>query len=372
MSRRATGEGSIVLRSDGRWQGSLQIAKKRRYVFGKTRAEVVEKLRALTDQAGRTGQLPTSGNLSLGQFLESWLDQSETRLRQTTLADYRVCVRKHLIPHLGHLRLSRLTPLQVASCYSALGKFLSPRRVQMIHECLRAALNVAVRWGLVGVNVATLVDAPKRTTKELTLWTPEQVACFVAAMEDHPSQYASLLVFLLASGCRISEALGLRWPDVDWNATVVKIERQLVEVRGCLVEGPPKTRSGIRSIALPSFGLAALYQQRQRQIAHRLRQGAAWPAGERVFTTEVGTPPRRANVQRAFDHACARLSIPRLRLHDLRHLHLSLLAMSGVPVKVAQQRAGHSSAQVTLKVYTHVLGDADRAAAEALGKAVTR
>jgi len=368
MPRRAHGEGTIYKRKDGRWQASLQLDGRRKTIYGKTRTEVAEKLRQLQGVARENGHLPDAGKLTLGEYLTRWLEQAECRLRPTTLLDYRTIAEKHVIPHVGTIRLSRLDPMRIARLYAALAKAgMSGRRREQVHGFLHKVLADAHKWGLLPNNPASMVDKPKRERKERTLWTPEEISRFIASVQagEH-GQYGPLLGFLLASGCRVGEALGLRWSDIDWKAGTVRIERQIVHVGREAIESEPKTKAGIRTISLPTWGLGVLRQQRARVAACRLKAGSAWQESSRVFPTEVGTVPHRRNVERALDEACGRLGLPRIRVHDLRHLHLSMLAMAGVPVKVAQARAGHATAAVTMAVYSHVLGDADKQAAGAL------
>lgn len=360
-SRRSDGEGSITQRKDGRWQAALQVDGKRQTVYGRTRQEVADKLRTLQGVAEQHGRLPNPGKLTLGDYLPQWLEQATPHLRAKTALDYEILIRLHITPFLGKTPLSRLAALQVARFYARLlREGRSPRRVQQAHELLHKALGDAVRFGLLATNPADNVDAPKRQRHEIELWTAPQAARFIEAVQDgRGGQYGPLLGFLLASGCRVGEALGMRWSDIDWQAGTVRIERQQTEVRGRPQEGPPKTRAGVRSLSLPAWGMGLLRRQRDTV--------AAWKLGSiRVFPTQTGSVPLQGNVRRALTELCRKLNLPRLRVHDLRHMNLSFLAMAGVPLKVAQQRAGHSSPTMTLRVYTHVIGDGDRLAAAAL------
>ncbi len=370
MARRTAGEGSIFQRKDGRWQASLQIDGKRRTVYGRTRGEVAEKLRAVQEQARQAGRLPEAGKLTVGEYLAEWLAQAEQRLRPKTLLDYRIITEKHVTPRIGAIRLVKLDPLKVARFYSELAKDgMSGRRRQMVHGFLHKVLGDACRWGLIPNNPAALVDAPKRERKELRLWAPEQVVTFLQAVQaGEGGRYAYLLGFLLASGCRIGEALGLRWGDVDFAAGTVRIERQIIQINSKRLEQAPKTAAGVRTVALPSWGLDLLRKQKAQVNEWRLQSGHPhdWP--ERVFPAAPGTIPWRANLQRALHRICDKLALPRLRLHDLRHISLSLLAGAGVPVKDLQRRAGHSTPRMTLEVYTHVLSDSDQQAARLLEK----
>jgi len=374
MPRRAHGEGTIYKRKDGRWQASLQLDGKRKTIYGKTRTEVAEKLRQLQGAARENGRIPDAGRLTLSEYLHQWLEQAESRLRSTTLDAYRVIADCYLAPHIGTVRLSRLDPMRIARLYANLAKAgHSKRRVQSVHAFLRKVLADAHRWGLLSNNPADLVDKPKREHKERELWSPEEISRFLRAVQEGEcGQYGPLLGFLLASGCRVGEALGLRWSDIDWRAGAVRIERQITEVRCKPIECEPKTRASVRTISLPAWGMELLRRQKAMVAEWRLQSGSPFEWPDRVFTTSVGTVPLQGNIRRALHEACDRLNLPCIRTHDLRHLHLSMLAMAGVPVKVAQQRAGHATAAITMAVYSHVLGDADKQAAEALERALGR
>jgi integrase len=373
VSTRASGEGSIVHRADGRWCGALQVAGRRSYVYGKTRSEVADKLRALTSQARATGHLPSAGKLTVGEYLSDWLTQAEARLRPKTLERYDGVVRVHITPAIGHVSLPKLSSLQLARFYAALSKQTGARTVQITHRLLRKALGDAQRWQLIAVNPAAAVDSPTVEPKEPTLWTQEQAGAFVRAMLDGDGgTYGYLYAFLVASGCRLGEAFGLHWSDL--NGDTVAIERQVTFYKNHPIELPPKTKAGRRGITLPEWGVEALRRQRAHLAALKLRQGADWKGLDNsIFTSETGAVPTPSNVRRGLAAACRRLRLPVCRVHDFRHLHLSLHALSGAPLKTAQQRAGHSSASVTANIYQHVLSDeADRRAAISLNYVVAR
>ncbi len=373
MPRRSSGEGCIKQRPNGLWQASLQLDGRRQTAYGRTRQEAAEKLRAMQGVARQNGHLPDAGRMIVSEYLHQWLEQAEARLRPKTLDDYKTIARLHVEPHVGNVRLSRLDPLRVARLYAALAKAgLSNRRRQQVHGFLHKALGDAHRWGLLASSPAAAVGVSRREHKERPLWSPEQISRFLASVQaGECGQYGNLLGFLLASGCRVGEALGLRWGDVTWAAGTVRIARQVTELRCRPIECEPKTRAGIRTIALPAWGVDLLRRQKVQVAEWRLRAGPEWQESGRVFPTRTGSVPLQGNIRRAL-HACDRLGLPRIRTHDLRHLHLSLLAMAGVPVRVTQQRAGHASASITAQVYLHTLGDADRQAAAALEKALGR
>ncbi|MGH2543917.1 MAG: tyrosine-type recombinase/integrase [Ardenticatenaceae bacterium] len=375
MTRRANGEGTIRKRPDGRWEASLRVGETRRYVYGPSKAEVAAQLHLLTRQVQEVGSLPPATRLTVAEYLDQWLAQAAPRLRPTTRELYGIVARCHIAPVLGTVKLARLTPLAVARAYALLAeKGASARTRHRAHRFLHKALADAVRWGLLLANPCERVDAPRYQAKPKTLWTPAEVRAFLAALsQGQGGLYGPLFGFLLASGCRRGEALGLRWDDYDAHTGCVRIERQVTWVGGRPVEQPPKTKAGSRTLTLPAWGVALLKQQRAQVLRWRLKGGAVprgrprrWDDGGRVFPSSTGKTPEPTSLRGALRALCDRLELPRLTLHDLRHLSISLLAMAGVPVKVAQQRAGHSSPSVTLSIYTHVLGDGDALAVEAL------
>ncbi len=161
---RGHNEGSIFQRKDGRWESRLTLGWKdgklqRKSFYGKTRAEVHEKLqRAMQDwQCGRE---PVSERLTVETYLRRWLETAaRPKLRPRTFASYRQTINQHLIPALGKKRLARLSPRDVHGYINdKQTSGLSRRTVQYHHAILRKALNQAVKWGDVHRNVATLVE----------------------------------------------------------------------------------------------------------------------------------------------------------------------------------------------------------------------
>ncbi|MGI5836440.1 MAG: site-specific integrase, partial [Chloroflexota bacterium] len=173
MPRKSNGEGCITRRPNGLWQASLQLDGKRRTVYGKTRQEVADKLRTLQGAARENGHLPDPGRLTLQEYLHQWLEQAEGRLRPKTRQEYIDVANVHILPHIGPVRLSRLTPLHLARLYTRLQKDgVSSFRREKAHTLLHKLLADAHKWGLLANNPAALVDGPKREHRERQLWAP--------------------------------------------------------------------------------------------------------------------------------------------------------------------------------------------------------
>src|SRR5829696_361902 len=160
--RRGNNEGSITRRKDGRWMGRYTIhtaeGPKQRAVYGKTRAEVAEKLtKAMADRDG--GMTYDAGKLAVGEYLNRWLSDSvRDTVRQRTYERYEQLVRVHIVPALGRLKLKNVTPAHVRGlCRSKLEDGLAPRTVQYIHRTLSKALEQTVNDGLIPRNAASSV-----------------------------------------------------------------------------------------------------------------------------------------------------------------------------------------------------------------------
>ncbi|GAA3736270.1 hypothetical protein GCM10022239_10210 [Leifsonia bigeumensis] len=170
----------------------------------------------------------------------------------------------------------------------------------------------------------------------------------------------------IRTGLRRGELCGLRWQDVSFTDRELVVKVQLIEVGGVNFEGEIKTSSGQDRVVSLDDGLVdALAAWKLRQDEERDAWGAAYKDSGRVFTDEDGRELKPRYVTRYFDTYALKAGLPKIRFHDLRHLHASLLISAGVPLAVVSKRLGHSTIAVTVDLYGHLLRDANRDAAEA-------
>jgi len=368
MARRSRGEGSLHQRKDGRWQAALQVDGVRRTVYGRTRQEAARKLADLQRQAMAAGALPQPGTKTLADLVGHWLETAAPNLKPRTLADYRQTFRLYIAPTLGQVRLDRLTPDRLQRLYSDLQARGRQRAAHKAHAVLHRALKLAVLWRWLSDNPAERVLPPTYQAARKDMWTPWELNVFLAGAREHRLYPAWVLA--LASGCRLGELLALTWADVDPDAGTLRVARNLQRIGGEWVITEPKTSAGVRAIALPGEGVAALRLQRERQAAWRIEAGNAWQDLGLVFTRANGEPLHQASVSHGLRSECKRLGIPALSPHGLRHLHASLLLGQGLPVPAVSRRLGHAHAGITMTVYAHALGSGDQDAARAIGQAL--
>jgi integrase len=302
-----------------------------------------------------------SAGLSLARYLlETWLPAKQLNLRPSTWNGYRNLITLHVVPHIGRLPLRRLRSHHLETLYAELltngrrdGKGgLDPKTVLEVHVIVHKALRDACRRGLVVRNVAAEAEAPKRRrpTDELRAWTAQQLHAFL----DTARTERLFPAFWLAAntGMRRGELLGLRWGDIDLAGGHLSINRALISVGYQLHESCGKTRNSRRWVDLDDVTVAVLHRWRDT-LADEL--GRAPCDDDYVFCGSDGHPVHPDRFTQIFARLVTAAPVPRLRLHDLRHTHATLLLKAGVPIKVVSERLGHATPGFTMATYQHVL-----------------
>jgi integrase len=352
---RATGEGTVYKRRDGRWEGALYLptlsgTRKRYRCYGHTRQQVNTKLVELQARA-QHGRLLPDRSWKLSDYLDYWLENVvRVNRRPKTYESYEAAVRLYLRPRLGGTYLQRLTVAQVQTALNReLAQGSSIRTAHLIRLVLSAALTRAMREELVERNVARLVELPAWQRKDITPWTAKQLASFLAAAQSDPFYPAFLLLALY--GLRRGEVLGLRWRDVDGHQ--LHIRQQVQRVGGKLTVGPVKTSAGRRDLPLLVSARMALDQHAahlRQQVQAGLRQTGST---ELIFTTRTGQPVEPHNFMRSFTRLRAEQGLPHSTLHHLRHATATLLKNSGLAARDAQLILGHAHISTTQQLYQH-------------------
>lgn len=365
MKHRGRNEGSITQRRDGRWQAIISLGygengkRKRKSIYGRTRAEVARELTKLLRTKDRGLPLPAGGT-TLDKYVNKWLEHVKPTVRPRTYESFETLVRRHILPELGKYRLEKLTPDHVQDLLNTkLAAGLSAQTVKHIRMVMRLALTRAVKWEMVGRNVAALTDGPKVEPKPIQPLTAEEVKRLLAAVSA--SRLAGVYTIAFDLGLRRGEVLGLRWQDVDVNTLMIRLSQSLQRVGGRLQLLPLKTKSSAREIEMTTSVAAALRRQAVRQKEEQLRAGPDWQGNpdNLVFTSLRGTPLEPRNVSaRHFKMMLARTGIGPHRFHDARHSCATLLFDDGASVKQVQALLGHSRASTTMDVYVKNTDDA--------------
>lgn len=243
---------------------------------------------------------------------------------------------------------------------------LSPRTVRYIHTILHRALKDAVAWDRLVRNPADLARPPRerdaKSRKHFNTWTSSEVEEFLRRSAGN--RYQPAWSFLVLTGCRRGEALGLRWPDLDLDAGTVSIHQAITTINHKIKIGSrTKTAKG-RVVELDTRTNAVLRTLWATQAQERLLMGPGYQDNEFVFCHPDGRPYHPERFSREFDRMVERLGSRRITVHDLRHTWATLALKAAVPLKVVSERLGHSSISVTADIYSHVLPGMQTDAAE--------
>lgn len=326
---------------------------------GTTREEAEQlATRLAAELNGRNDQMRS---LTFGAYLIStWLPGKKINLAESTWDGYRRKIDRHILPAIGHVRIRRLRAHHLETLYDRMlyptddRRPLAPKTVLEVHLIIRGALNDAVRRGLVSRNVALVAHAPKLRSipkTEPQAWNAQQLQAFLQAAAGH--RLFPAFWVLAATGMRRSELLGLRWDDVDFKKARVSVNRGLVAVAYEVRESRGKTPNARRAIDLDPTTIKVLKAWKEWQRAEQ--EAAGIESESWVFTNNDGKPVHPHSISQTFERIANRAGVPRIRLHDVRHTHGTLLIKAGVPVKVVSERLGHGNPAFTIDTYQHVL-----------------
>lgn len=302
--------------------------------------------------------------ITLAEYLNRWLESMRPSLGPRTFARYVALMRRQVIPRIGSVTLTKLRPLHVQQLYAKLrenGRIdgrggLADKSLLQTHRIFSEALKHAVGLQLVHQNVCQMVKAPQVRRKEVRTLSPDETRVLVDAATAADSVYGDAIILAIHTGMRMGELLGLKWEDVDLDQERLIVKRSLQHLdKNRVVFQQPKTPKSRRSMPLGPTALDSLKRLRRRQLEERLSVGPGYKEQDLVLASAVGTSISPANVRRAFERILKSAGVERVRFHDLRHTHASLLLARGIHPKVVSERLGHASIAITLDTYSHVL-----------------
>lgn len=407
---RGKGEGSVYQDKAGQWHAAFDYGevggkrvRKRRNARNKSHAAKL--LNEMRNEAAAmaidTGKAP-----SVAAWLNTWLDICERKNAEQTVIGYRQYVRIWLAPQLGRIRLDALTVTHVEALYAhmrAAGK--SSGTIHTAHRHLRAALNLALKRGLIRVNPAVLAEPGRLETPEFEPLSAEEagrVLTATAGRRNGPRWSVAL-----ALGLRQGESLGLTWADIDLDTAQLWVRRAIhrnVWQHGCRdpkrcayrnskgtvvpakrgadcpqrVGGgfrlaDPKTAMSRRPLALSERMVESLRAHKAAQGAERLAAGSMWQGapvgGGLVFATRTGTPIPRKVDWIDWRDLLVEAKVPHHRVHDARVTAATLALQQGLSEQIVMQMFGWSTVAM-LRRYQKFVDPIARAAAQAMDAAL--
>lgn len=315
--------------------------------------------------------------IKLDQYITEWLESYKHNLSHSTVQGYKVNIDNHIIPELGSFPLQQINPMQIQKFYDRLmkkplrnGKIgLSPKSIKYIHNTLHEALEHAVRMQLIDKNPASLVITPKIKKYKASIYDEQMTLELLLKAKDTDMEVP--ISIAVGLGLRRGELLALTWSDIDFKQKKLEVQQNLIyTTEGKLEFKEPKTESGVRTLEIPENLIQILKRHELKQKEYKLLFGKEYKNNNLIVCHEDGSPFIPSSFSHKFERFLNSNGLPKLRLHDLRHTNASLMLQYGVPAKVASERLGHSSIGITLDLYSHVIGNMQKDAADKIDEGI--
>jgi integrase len=335
------------------------------------RLQEARELRATLVAKVKSGERVVPSRAPLAEYTATWLDKQEPRLRPKTFDLYESYLRLYILPRLGKRRLQSITVEDVAALIASMqkgvryktedgrlaqigGKPFSAWTIRGVLVVLGRVLGSAVREGVVASNAVRRLERDEKPAVQRRTFPSLDIAAIGSLISHTPERYRTLVAVSVLTGIRQSEALGLRWQDVDTKTGVLRVRFQL-DRKFNLVE--PKTEAARREIPIPP----SLVRMLMTHKAKAFERGCAKPS-DFVFASETGGPLHHRNVsRRGLKKAIAPSGLPHLTWHDLRHVAASVMISQGASVAYLSRILGHASPSITLSIYAHQFDEAAHA-----------
>ena len=395
-TRRGNNEGSIFRRSsDGKWVGQISAGYRedngkpiRKYFYGDTREEVAHQVAlALATSPNKGAAVPQE--LIVKDFLHQWLTTFKVyEISSRTMELYYSCERLHIVPYLGELPVSEVSPIQIQTLLYQLQseKQLSRRTISLVRSVLTQMYDYAIDMRLTDNNPARNAKLPRaprrREEKEKVISIAQREALLRAAAED--DIMCPILTMLMLTGMRIGEVLALQWKHINFVSKTIDIRQSLTRELVFDEEGKTqkmtdtlgttKTQTSQRTIQAPDLVLKRL-RAWMRYVA-KLKGGldVLNPTGFVFISTRTMQMRTYSGFRASYRHFLKRNGFDSdgLNLHRFRHTYASMLLEQGINPKVVQKLLGHRDVSTTLGVYSHVVPEVFASVTSVVNEAAER
>ena len=377
--KRRSGEGTLRMRKDGRWEGRVVVGDRddglpiTKSVTAKEKETCLQKLEALKETCGAHSAGRLAPDMLFGDWISLWYTRfKKPSIRPTTQVNYENQIERHIRPDIGRIPLNRLTQNDLQQFYARqkaggrqfradrFGAGLSDQMIRGCHALCRASLEKALTEGLIRVNPAVGCKLPPKKAREMQVLTREEMQRFM--IQAKADGYFELFLLEFSTGLRRGEIAALQWNDLNLRTGELHISRQATTVGGKIQIYAPKTKSSIRTVRLPPAITAVL-------AALKERTDSRW-----IFPSPVkeDAPRHPAAIRKLLGRILERAECKHIRFHDLRHTFATIALQNGMDVKTLSAMIGHISAETTLNIYTHITDDMQKNAADKIERGFGR
>lgn len=328
---------------------------------------LTEKLRELD-----TGVIIDNITMTFGEYLDFWIKNScKGKLSINTLEEYELKIYKHIKPVLGNIKLDKLKTLQIQNFYTLkLEEGLSERTVLSFHKIIHRALDQALKWQLIVINVSNGVDKPKPKKNKTNFLNEKELRDLLEKAKN--TNLFIPIVLGAYTGMRRGEILGLTWDNIDLKKGYIKVEKTLSSTKQGIIFTEPKTETSNRTVAISNEVIEILKRNSVNQLKLKMRLGNLYKDNNLVCCKENGDFINPKNFSRDFHKLITKNNLKDIRFHDLRHTHASLLVKLGIHPKEISTRLGHSDIGITMNLYSHIYEDMDKQTANMFEKLIGR
>ena len=320
----------------------------------------------------------------MADYLKMWKELQASEVAETTYDGYHTYIDRHLIPYFKDLNLNiqDITAGHIFDYVNYLSNDggrkdnkiggQSNTSIRKIISILRKVFDYAVLYGDIKINPAAQVPMPKRGNKKderqvfLTAEDAQKMLDAFKSEEIGPIVYVTLYY-----GLRKSEALGLRWQAVDFDANTITINHTVVGGSQIVAKDSTKSYCSMRTYELLPDVKDLLLKLKAQQEYYKQRLGSGYHDNDYIFTNPNGIPYRPDSLTRSFKRALARHGIPDMRYHDLRHSTASILVDKGWDINDIKEWLGHADISTTANIYAHISHRKKISLAQDLDKTLT-
>lgn len=303
------------------------------------------------------GSIIIRKDVTIKEFVEFFLSQAELKLKHSTYTNYTYAVNNRIIPRLGNVKLQEFTKYHGQDFVNELAKEdLSSLYIRFVISLLKNMFQVAVTDDRIVKNPMESVIMPRSSKRSYSVWSAEELQRFLSVAQFDDSMYYITFLIAAHTGMRRGEILGLRWKDVDLDGKRISVNQSLTYVKGRFQFSDLKNSYSFRMIAIDDFLVKQLKKHKTKQNEKRLSQPAQYDF-DLVCSRANGRPLLLSTLRAHFKKHIDAAHVPKIRFHDLRHTHATILLKMRENPKIVSERLGHSTIVRTLDTYSHVIPD---------------
>lgn len=334
-------------KNTGKWMSQIRIKDWTGKEIHKKKRGFATKKEALQWERDFINQSSGSLGMSFMDFIELYIQDMEKRLKPSTVANKRFLIDLKIIPYFGKFPLDAIKPTDIRKWQNELtsyrdenGKPYSQTYLKTINNQITAIFNYAVKYyGLKENPCHKAGSMGKKNADEMEFWTKDEFAAFIEAMKDRPASYA-IFMTMYYTGIREGELLALTPADIDFEKDTLTINKSYQRLGGKDIITTPKTPKSNRVIMLPEVLKTVLRNYMEKCYGLQ--------PDDRLF------PYNKSFLYREMQIGIEASGVKRIRVHDIRHSHASLLVELGFSPLLIAERLGHERVQTTMDTYSHL------------------